>query len=50
MRLHARGGDMLGQERVVAHFVRDHRDVGDVALVAGAGMGELAELHAQVTS
>src|SRR5262249_55242913 len=50
MRLHALGGDMLGQERVVAQLVRDHRDVGDVALVAGAGMGELAELHGQGTS
>jgi hypothetical protein len=38
MRFHPLGGDVLGQERVVAGLVRDDRDVGDVALVASARM------------
>src|SRR5262245_10256806 len=50
MRFHPLGGDVLVQERLVARLVRDDRDVGDVALVAGAGMGQLTQLHRHVTS
>jgi hypothetical protein len=43
MRGDAGGGYVLAQEGVIAGIVGDDRDVGDVALVAGAGMGEGAQ-------
>jgi hypothetical protein len=48
--LHPLSGHVLGEKRVVAGLVGDHRDVRHVSLVAAAGMGKLAELHPQATS
>src|SRR5438034_375029 len=45
MRFDPRAGDLRKQQRIVLFVVCDHRDVGGVALVAGAGMGDLAQLH-----
>src|SRR6266404_4525581 len=45
MRFDTRAGDLRKQQRIVLFVVGDHRDVGGVALVAGAGMGNLAQLH-----
>ena len=45
MRLHPRAGDLLQQQRIMLLVIGDHGDVGGVALVAGAGMGDLAQLH-----
>src|SRR6266481_2454176 len=45
MRFDTRAGDLRKQQRIVLFVVGDHRDVGGVALVAGAGMGDLAQLH-----
>ena len=45
MRLYAFAGDLRLQQRIVLRVIGDHRDVGGVALVAGAGMGDLAQFH-----
>src|ERR1017187_659531 len=38
-------GDLLKQQRIMLCIIRYNRDVGGVALVAGAGMGDFAQLH-----
>ena len=45
MRLHARGGHLFQQQRIVFRIVGNDRDIGRIALVSGAGMGDLAQLH-----
>src|SRR5256885_1750980 len=50
MHLDACSRHMLDEERIVPRLVRNDRNVGHIALIAGAGMSELTELHGQVTS
>src|SRR3954454_195274 len=45
MRFYAFAGDLSLQQRIVFYVIGDHRDVGGVALVAGAGMGNLAQFY-----
>ena len=45
LRLHAFAGDLRQQQRIMLLVIGDHGDVGGIALVAGAGMGDLAQLH-----
>src|ERR1700738_1092849 len=45
MRPYPLAGDLLEQQRIMLFVIGDDGDVGGVALVAGAGMGDLAQLH-----
>ena len=45
MRLHALAGHLRKQQRIMLLVIGDHGDVGGIALVAGAGMGDLAQFH-----
>src|SRR5258708_33684182 len=45
MRLYAFAGDLSLEQRIVLLVVGDHRDVGGITLVAGAGMGDLAQFY-----
>src|SRR5258706_11809880 len=45
MRPHPRAGNVRKQQRIMLRVKGDDRDVGGVALVAGTGMGDLAQLH-----
>src|ERR1700754_928406 len=45
MSSYAFAGYLSLQQRIVLFVIGDHRDVGGVALVAGAGMGDLAQLY-----
>src|ERR1700733_57141 len=45
MRLDARRRDLGEQQRVMFGIIRDHGNIGDISLVAGSGMGDLAQLH-----
>src|ERR1700694_1025911 len=44
MRLHPRAGDLRQQQRIMYFVIGDYGDIRRVALVAGAGMGDLAQL------
>src|SRR5882757_5167414 len=45
MGFHPRTGDLRLQQRIILRVIGDHRDIGGVSLVAGAGMGDVAQLH-----
>src|ERR1700736_6564634 len=45
MRLYPRAGDLVQQQRIMFRIIGDDGNVGGVALVAGTGMGDLAQLH-----
>ena len=45
MRFHPRGRYLFEQQRIVFCVIGNDGDIGDVALVAGAGMGDRAQLH-----
>src|SRR3569832_394202 len=45
MRLAEIGSHLGEQQRIMFRVIGDDRNVGDIALVAGAGMSHLAQLH-----
>lgn len=49
MSLHALGGHVSGDKRVMSQIEDDQRHIEDRALVAASGVGDAAELHAVIT-
>src|SRR5712691_4935512 len=51
MRSYPLAGDLREQQRIMLRVIGDHGDVGGVALVTGAGMGDLAQFcHSRPTN